>query len=517
MSRLANLFIGIKEQFIRTPLPFILGVTLLVRIIYLLLDYPLWWDSHIYLGMGKYLFSGGNIGIWEPFRPLIHPLILGFLWKIGTNTILIGKILDLIFSTLTIYLVYKIGEKVFNKNTAIFASLIFSLTPLFIMFTGLVLTEPLSLFLGVLGLYFFFREYQENSKTEISLPKNSSLYLSGLFIGLSFLTKFPMGLLFATILIITFIYQKGWKKITAPLIIIGGFFTVVIPYLLFNWYLYHNPFLPFISGTWIMTTGTWKYGTGIWFYFTEFFFNNLAHLFSFGLLGKSTALNNPLSNLLYLFIFPAVYWFWKRKEYLNYRKSTLWLASLLFFLYFCYLPRKELRYLIFALPLLSLLTGEVLNIIYHQLKQQKIKTIKPTSFLVIFTIILLLPLPFPLDIERQPTFEKEINQVILKYQINGTVLSSDPAFISFLNLPIKTLDGMEFSPKIYQQQKEKYQLLFINECDLLCPPQNQTCEQEKKDFLKMVYFDNEVEYQMKTNNCTYTILLPKQTDLAKIS
>ena len=39
----------------------------------------IWWDSAVYLGMGKHIYSLGEVGLWESSRPLIWPLILGFL------------------------------------------------------------------------------------------------------------------------------------------------------------------------------------------------------------------------------------------------------------------------------------------------------------------------------------------------------------------------------------------------------------------------------------------------------
>ena len=76
------------DYFKAYPLWWILGLSLIVRIIYLLINYPLWWDSYVYIGMGKYIFSGGKIGMWESFRPLIHPLILGVLWKLKLDVII---------------------------------------------------------------------------------------------------------------------------------------------------------------------------------------------------------------------------------------------------------------------------------------------------------------------------------------------------------------------------------------------------------------------------------------------
>ena len=90
----------------KKPLLLVIGVTVLVRIFYLSLQYPLWWDSQVYVAMGKYIFSHGQLGFWESFRPLVHPLLLGALWKMGLNPILVGKGLDVLFSTIAVYLVY---------------------------------------------------------------------------------------------------------------------------------------------------------------------------------------------------------------------------------------------------------------------------------------------------------------------------------------------------------------------------------------------------------------------------
>src|SRR3989338_1546051 len=109
----------VKAVVIEYPLFFILFFAFLVRVIYLFLNYPLWWDSHVYIGMGKYIFSGGQLGIWEVFRPILYPLLLGLFWKFGFNPIIFGKIMDLLLSLICIYLVYKIAKEVFNEKVAL--------------------------------------------------------------------------------------------------------------------------------------------------------------------------------------------------------------------------------------------------------------------------------------------------------------------------------------------------------------------------------------------------------------
>src|SRR3989338_4913484 len=76
-----------QQQWKKHPLALILVFSLFIRLMYIALNYPLWWDSHIYISIGKYIFSSGEIGIWESFRPLLHPFLLGIFWKLGFNPI----------------------------------------------------------------------------------------------------------------------------------------------------------------------------------------------------------------------------------------------------------------------------------------------------------------------------------------------------------------------------------------------------------------------------------------------
>ncbi|MEK6876668.1 MAG: hypothetical protein AABX63_04600, partial [Nanoarchaeota archaeon] len=62
---------------------FLFFIFLIVKLVSLFAAADIWWDSAVYLGMGKYIYSSGDSGLWEASRPLVWPLILGFFWKIG--------------------------------------------------------------------------------------------------------------------------------------------------------------------------------------------------------------------------------------------------------------------------------------------------------------------------------------------------------------------------------------------------------------------------------------------------
>ena len=469
----------IWQRIKRRPLFFILLLSLIVRLFYLSLGHPLWWDSHVYIGMGKYIFSGGEIGIWESFRPLAHPLLLGAFWKLGFNPIVAGKILDLLFSLVSVYLTYLIGKKIFNEEVGLISSLILSLTSLFIMLTGLILTEPLAITFSLLGLYFF-----------IGQQTKFKLFLAGFFISLSFLTKFPQGIIFAA-LIFVLITKKDHilTKIKNVSVTTAGFLVPVIPYLIFNYFRYPNLFEPFISGSWIVTTSTWVYGSGIAFYFLQFF----------------------LRHWIYLFFFIYLYYFFKEKQWSDPNKTAILMTIILFLLYFTFqVPRKEVRYLTVVLPFLAITVAYSAIKIYSKLKTKPKPALRPVAFVVICLLMTIIHIPVSLYFEAVPTFEQEIIKTVDDHNITGPIMTTDPSFVSFADQPVIILSaGLEFGPAIYRENKGEYGLLFLNTCDLICPPANQTCLAKKEQFQQLISAENREVFRKAYKNCTYYLYLPE--------
>ncbi len=506
---------SLKRLVMTQPLWWILSVSLVIRLFYLFLNYPLWWDSHIYISIGKYIFSHGKIGIWESFRPLIHPLILGSFWKLRLDPVIIGKILDLSYSLIVVYLVYNIADRIFSRTIAISSSILFSLTPLFVMYTGLILTEPLALLWGLLGIVLIIKvlwpqpataktkRATETTKPTITksttikpTPTKTFFYLgaAGILLGLSFLTRFPQGIWFGTIFLILLFREEPWgRKLSALFSLSLGFFLPVAPFLLFNYFRYGNAFQPFLDGSWIVTTATWLYGTGWSYYFSAFFLSNPVYLLS----------------LVYL------YFFFRERHWKNQAQLLVVLIPFFSLLYFLYVPRKETRYLVTSLPFLAMLAAFAALGVYHQLKMVSRSTtarkpiVKPRAFLILCLILFLVPIPIGLYFNHPPTFEQELRQVIKEYHINGTILASDPSFVSFLDDHIITLDGMEFAPAIYQRQRGKYQLLFMNECSLICAQHDQKCREEKKQLMVAIQAENREIFKKEEQGCTYLMYLPK--------
>ena len=83
----------------------ILLFTLLAHLFFFFDFHEIWWDSGVYIGMGKFLLSLGKIGLWEHIRPVFWPFILGGFWKLFPNNfILISRILELVLFLSSVFL-----------------------------------------------------------------------------------------------------------------------------------------------------------------------------------------------------------------------------------------------------------------------------------------------------------------------------------------------------------------------------------------------------------------------------
>jgi len=154
---------------------FVMLLFIIVKIYSLNVDHDVWWDSSVYLGMGKYIYASGDVGLWEESRPLVWPLILGLIWKLGLDYILFGKLFVILFSVGILILTYLIGLRLFNEKIALLSVVFLMLSETFFLFNNIMHTEIPATFFVLLGYYYFIK-------------KNHGI--SGLFLGIALMTRF---------------------------------------------------------------------------------------------------------------------------------------------------------------------------------------------------------------------------------------------------------------------------------------------------------------------------------------
>ena len=448
-----------------TEIIILLAVSFIIRAISLFTQHDLWWDSSVYIGMGKYIFSLGDIGLWEASRPLVWPVILGFFWKIGLDPVFFGKIISSFFSLASIILLYIIILKIFNKKIAVFAALFFSFSQTFLYFNNILFSDIPSTFFLLLGIYFLF----ENKH----IP-------SGLFLGIAFMARFfQIFLIVPAIIFYLFLFYKKKISFKESLIFLGALAIPAILFFILNFIIYKNPFYPFILQIYMTKNTGWVFHQPFGFYFANIIKENFFAVFS--ILGA-------------IFII-------KQREY----KAWLVLALFLFpFVLYLSEQHKEMRLLIPILPFLYTVAAVGLVRSAEYLKKYKNVAL---SLVVVLWLLQTTPLL---------QFDKYDDQLDPFYDyINSTKISkgiwiSNPSFIVFSE---KKADELVYYPLYYSQKAKQLQkkvneamAVLINTCDITpCPNYDYQCTEETSALLELFGSNMEKKLYQQKGICSYYI------------
>ncbi len=484
-----------NNKYTKITIILILIIALITRLIHLSNNYDFWWDSYIYLAMSKAIFTGGpfGLGIWESFRPLLFPAILSIPFHLNLNQIIVGTTINLIFSLASVYLVYKITNKIFDQKTAFLASFIFALDPLFVIHTGLLLTEPLAIFLSLLGIHLLIK------KDNNSQFKRSTLFLSGFILSLAAMTKFPLGLLILpTSLYLIQSNLNDIKTFLKNLVSLGAGFSIpLITFLTINQKLYQNPLLPFTSGSWIINTSTWLYDTAFSFYLQAFLYKASIYIlfliwtvYITHKLIKSSK-NNPIKNIF------------NQNDKLAEKILVTIIPLLLLFYFIFFVARKEIRYMTLLLPWLSIGTAVMFFKIWNIPKRFKdlknnhnkltpkiIKYKKAAAVLV--TLLLTLWIAASInhfdnklkeDLYQEDQVIKNAKNILnqeAKYQ--DTIVSSHP-FVSEFPVYIKpTTANPKFAQAVIDLRLPEADFIVYRTCDFLCKFEDLECSNALDEF-----------------------------------
>ena len=427
----------------------------------------IWWDSSVYIGMGKYIYSSGKSGLWEESRPLILPLILGIGWKLNFNLVYFSRIVSVIFSILVILMTYKIGFKLFSKKIGLMAAFFIAFSYTFLFFSPNILTEIPSMLFVLLVFYFFLK---------------NKFFLMGLFSGMAVMTRlFQIFTLIGLYLVFfAYFFRKSnfYKKLFFAII---GISIFIIPYFFLNYYLYNDILLPFKTQGHLTKTTGWMLYKEFWFYFN-------------GLLKE---------NYLLLFLF-SIPFFLKR----NYKFYALALAPLIYFVIFSIVKHKEMRFMLVILPFLYLLLSYCLYQIYARISYKRF------GLALFFVMVgLWLTITF-VSFKDIILFKSPQNEGFTYFQDflknnKGNIWISNPLYSLYSD---SRIDGLlyfyssENLIKFIDKNKDNVNIVLFNNCDIPCPPKelDSLCEESKKIIQGLLSKFTKV-YQKEVNSCNYEI------------
>jgi len=418
------------------PLVCLVLVFVGIQCISLFCSGDLWWDASVYIGMGKYIYSFGHVGLWESERPLIWPLMLGFFWKIGFNEIFWGKILTLLFSTGCIVLTYTLGLRYFNKTTAFISSLFLGFAPIFFLYTEVLQTEIPATFFLLLGMYYYEKQ-----------P-----FLTGILLGISMMTRFFQIIVIIPILI--YILIKKRKGIVPYLI---GFGIPLLIFCVVNYFLYHNLIYPFTLQAYMTNNTGWIFYQPWWYYFVEIFKENIFFILA-------------LAGIFFIF-----------KE----RKSEKMLIATVFilgFIPFMFEAHKEMRLLISLLPFLALLAAYGIHLFIDTIHRNKI----------VYVLLIIGWLVYTIPLLHFNTYDDHLDffyDALADAPYEGLWVSN-PSMIASTNRTAELIYFPLYNTEKIQELEHKLkdaQMILLNNCDILpCPPTDMSCNAAHTEFIELL-------------------------------
>jgi len=451
-------------NFFKHSLLYIIIAAFLFRIYFFINHGVAWWDSSAYIGIGKNIFSGGIYGIDENFRPMLLPLILGFVWKIGINPFIFGMILDFTFNLASICLAYIIASKITNRRVGYIAAILMAISASFIFYSSRVLSENMAVFLTLLAVYFLLEK------------KYSYAGLTG---GISVWVRYPQGLLLPAFLIFTLFIEENfyWKiKLKNSLKIFLWFIIPIAAIAIYNLVAFGNPLYQFSEAQNIIAKSGLLIPSPWYFYFGAVF----AECF------------------IAILIFYSFYLSLKED------KRNIWLLNIVFILFFAYystVARKEIRYLMVGLPFLYISVAYALeNLYYKRLFGKHI-----VKYLVIGAIILVGVFSFfSIKSMNEKFYRPEIPDVMQNFYnselIRGkTVISSSPVPVAYNDLKAIVMEQGEYYK--YIDISSDYYMIYS--CDFFCPDTD--CRNRQKTFLSIINGTKKLVYKKDVGGCSYLL------------
>lgn len=444
----------------------IVALSAFTRLIWILQPQAVWWDTSIYIGMAKYFYSLGGIGFWESLRPPLWPIFIGLFFKIGLPSLLTLKVLELIISCGFIALIYIIGERI-RKDVGLYASLLFSFTPVIFFFTAIPLTDVPSALLGYIALWLTLR---------------GRYFSAGFLVALSFLARFPMGLFLVIVGVFILIASTTWKdRFTSGLKVLAGFCTLTLPYLIINFFHYGDPLRPIKDGGFFVNNTIEANLHGFSYYFVELAKQN--PLLIFALLGLGIMVVN----------------------YKKIRESKELLMMLIVVViaggYFSYIPHKELRYSTPFIPALALFAGYGLSFLTIRISEKSWRIGVAT---VVLVILLFTPL-FVGPYTPPATFmsDRMDYYTFLSNEPGATLITSSPQMTVFTDTSIIAVsETWENMNDLLRLESPDY--VALNNCELFCGS-TENCDASRNSVITFLSSQNTVYAKTIPEACTMSI------------
>ncbi|MBI2663978.1 glycosyltransferase family 39 protein [Candidatus Woesearchaeota archaeon] len=415
----------------------IIAVFIIAKTLIALSFHPAQWDEAVYVGMGKYIYSSGQSGFWEPIRPPVLPLLIGLLNPFTAEMLMTA------FAAGTILLTYIIAAKLFNERAAILSALLVAGSTIFFKQSSLFMTEIPSTLLALATLYFLITQRLTSASATS---------------GLAALTKFPHFLLIIILLLplLQLLQQKKLKIAAAKTAV--PFATIILIYLTINFFSYGQNIRAALEPLILAASHQSNPIEAVHGLLYNAFFYLIVLV---------------KQNLFFIFLPLGVIAAVRTKKYL----LLSYLATYL--LYFTLIINKQERFALLFLPAAAILAGQG---VYQLLLT---KTGNRTGMAA--TALLFLAagfVTFNITAENYGYYHERQQAAAPEYSYSGTILTSNPTVAYYTNNKVipyyfSTADGEEGIRKAaerFEKNKDSSEIYF-NANDFYCEKYDRYCSE----------------------------------------
>lgn len=148
-------------------------------------NFPMEWDEVIHLNGGNFLTWGlYDQFVNNSFYPPLFDCITFIFLKIFGISLFSARLVPALFSILTLWVVFELAYSMYEGKTALLSATLLGIMPGYFWLSRMALVETMLVFFVTLSIFFFFLWLQNR--------QDKLLVLSGIAIGLGFLTKYQM-------------------------------------------------------------------------------------------------------------------------------------------------------------------------------------------------------------------------------------------------------------------------------------------------------------------------------------
>ncbi|MBS3131579.1 glycosyltransferase family 39 protein [Candidatus Woesearchaeota archaeon] len=435
----------------------------------------IWWDSAVYIGMGKQIFTLGNSGLWEASRPLVFPSMLGLFWKLGAHQVWAYRMIGVFFASGSIFLTYIIAAKLFGRNIGILSALFLALSTTFHLFSTNIMTEIPSLLFALLAVYLYLEGRH---------------FHAGIFFGIAFMTRFLQLFALVPFLALAALSSCREKSPRKILKLALGFAIPIAPYLALNQFLYGNAIEPFLKQLFLTQNTGAIYSQPLAFYLKGLFRENFIYTMAIAGVFATAAR--------------------KRPENKGMKLAVLSLAPI-FAVFFASLQHKEMRFLIIMLPYLCILAALGLVAAIERLESGKARQA------ALYTVlgVLLIQSGFSIYAAGKGDIGyRNGNRLFQDYMdeagIRDGIWISSPIYAVNSGRKISELiyypvfDESKFN--VLKSRIHEAKAVVIDSCDIVCEPNAKGCDGYKQELLSILKKELRRDYSNTENECEQLIL-----------